>query len=123
MSMITLDLPLKKILRSLKWAGMVGACFGLALSAHAAAPVATDDTATVAEGSASTVVNVLTNDTDADGDTLTITAASYSGVGTITFSTSSLSYEPPSDFSGQTDLTETVTYTISDGNGGQTQGH
>ena len=118
-----LDLPLRKVPRSLKWSGLAGACLGLALSAHAAAPVATDDTATIAEGSASTVVNVLTNDTDADGDTLTITAASYSGVGTVTFSTSSLSYQPPSDFSGQTDLTETVTYTISDGNGGPTQGH
>ena len=49
-------------------------------SAHAAAPVATDDTATIAEGSATTVVNVLANDTDADSDTLHNTAASYSGV-------------------------------------------
>ena len=36
MSMITLDLPLKQILRSLKWSGVVGACLGLALSAAAA---------------------------------------------------------------------------------------
>ncbi|MEK9877211.1 MAG: Ig-like domain-containing protein, partial [Betaproteobacteria bacterium] len=116
-----LSLPMRQILRSLKWSGLI-VYLGLALSAQAAAPVATDDTATIAEGSASTVVNVLVNDTDADADTLTITAATYSGVGTVTFSTSSLSYEPPSDFLGQVDLTETITYTISDGNGGTDTG-
>ena len=96
---------LKKLVTLLKWSWLVGSYLGLAMIAHAAAPVANNDTATIAEGSASTVVNVLSNDTDADGDTLTITAASYSGVGTVTFSTSSLSYEPPADFSGQANLT------------------
>ena len=76
---------LKKLVTLLKWSWLVGSYLGLAMIAHAAAPVANNDTATIAEGSASTAVNVLSNDTDADGDTLTITAASYSGVGTVTF--------------------------------------
>ena len=45
---------LKKLVTLLKWSWLVGSYLGLAMIAHAAAPVANNDTATIAEGSAST---------------------------------------------------------------------
>ncbi len=77
------------------------------------APVANDDTATVAEDSVNNIINVTANDTDADGDTLTVTAASTT-TGTVTPSGGNVSYTPPADFSGEA----TINYTVSDGNGG-----
>ena len=99
MSMITLDLPLKQhqVSKGSGWSGQLGWHYPPTPPRRLRL-----DTATVAEGSASTVVNVLTNDTDADGDTLTITAASYSGRHDHLLNELA-SYEPPSNFSGQTD--------------------
>jgi hypothetical protein len=78
------------------------------------APVANNDTATVAEDSTNNIINVTANDTDVDGDTLTVTAASAAN-GSATPSGGNVSYTPPANFSGQT----TISYTISDGNGGE----
>ncbi len=76
------------------------------------APVANDDAATVDEDSSDNVITVLTNDTDADGDTLSVTAASALH-GTVSINgDGTLSYTPDADFSG----TDTITYTLSDGN-------
>jgi len=86
-----------------------------AMPSQAAAPSASDDTATVIEGATIASIDVLANDSDSDGDAISITAVNYSGVGTVTFTSSSLSYTPPTDFSGQVNLTETVIYTVSDG--------
>ena len=76
-----------------------------------APPVAVDDTATTAIGTATTVTP-LANDTDLDGDTLTVTGvtpaangdAVLNGDGTVT-------YTPDAGFVG----TDTVTYTVTDG--------
>ena len=81
------------------------------------APVANDDTANVQEDSSNNVINVIANDTDVDGDTLTVTAAT-AGNGTATPSGGNVSYTPDPNFSGQ----DTITYTISDGNGGTDSG-
>ena len=100
----------------------IGRVFGLLIAAQifampsqAAAPSASDDTATVIEGATIASIDVLANDSDSDGDAISITAVNYSGVGTVTFTSSSLSYTPPTNFSGQVNLTETVIYTVSDG--------
>ena len=78
------------------------------------APVAINDTATVSEDSSSNTLTVLTNDSDLDGDSLTVTAASSSN-GTVTINgDGTLNYVPNGDFNG----TDTITYTVSDGNGG-----
>ena len=77
------------------------------------APVANNDTASVAEDSSNNQINVAANDTDADNDTLTVSAASTT-TGTVTFSGGSVFYTPPANFNGQA----TINYTISDGNGG-----
>ena len=82
------------------------------------APVANDDSFTVAEDSASTNLNVLVNDSilPDSGETLTIPAAGPgSAGGTITIvSGTSIDYTPAADFFG----TETFPYTINDGTAG-----
>jgi hypothetical protein len=75
------------------------------------APVANDDTATVAEdGSVS--IPVLTNDTDLDNDTLTVISVTQPANGTVTMNP--VTYTPNANFFG----TNSFTYTVSDGNGG-----
>lgn len=82
------------------------------------APVANDDTASVAFDSSGNSIDVLTNDTDADtGQTLTVTAVGTPDQGgsvQITGGGTAVSYSPASGYSG----TETFSYTVSDGNGG-----
>ncbi len=79
-------------------------------------PIATDDSATLAEDSGANAIDVLANDTAAPGtgDTLTVTAASDPANGSTSFTATGISYTPDSNFFG----TDTFTYTISDGNGG-----
>ncbi len=60
-------------------------------------------------------INVLANDTDPDGDTLTVSHAEADN-GSVTINADgTLDYTPDADFNGS----DTITYTISDGNGGQ----
>lgn len=75
-------------------------------------PVATDDSASVAEDSASTSIDVLANDVDADGDTLTvaITTAPQNGSASVNGS-NQVVYQPTADYSG----VDYLTYTITDG--------
>ena len=77
------------------------------------APVAVDDTLTVAEDAALTSTDVIANDTDGDGDTLSLTAATTAGTGTVAVNADGLSvdYTPAANFNG----TEVITYTVSDG--------
>ncbi len=74
---------------------------------------------TVAEDSgASLPIEVLTNDTDVDLDPLTVTSAS-SPNGTVLINTgTTLSFTPAENFHGAT----TISYTISDGQGGTASG-
>ncbi|MGH1368913.1 MAG: Ig-like domain-containing protein, partial [Maritimibacter sp.] len=77
-------------------------------------PVAEDDTATTEEGEPVTIP-VLDNDTDVDGDPLeVIEATSPDGTVEIDPVTGELTFTPEDDFTGTT----TITYTITDGNGG-----
>ncbi len=77
------------------------------------APVAVGDTATVLEDADLTSIDVIANDTDVDGDVLTLTAVSTDGDGTVSINADNLSvgYKPLLNFNG----TETITYTVSDG--------
>ena len=76
-------------------------------------PVATGDTATVAEG-ATVVVNVLANDSDPEQDTLTITAVTQGTDGAVAISGDSVTYTQD----GSETISDSFTYTITDGNGG-----
>lgn len=78
------------------------------------APVANNDLANVSEDS-SVIINALANDADIDGDTLIITDATANS-GTVTIgSEGNIVYTPLPNFVG----TAIITYTISDGNGGE----
>ncbi|MDG0980209.1 MAG: Ig-like domain-containing protein, partial [Halieaceae bacterium] len=78
------------------------------------APVANNDPdANTLEDEPVTILGVLSNDTDADSDTLNlVSGAAVSG--SVSVSGANLIYTPNQDFNG----TDTVTYTVSDGNGG-----
>lgn len=78
------------------------------------APVAGDDNAVVDEDSAVAIV-VLDNDTDADSDVLIVDSFGQGSNGSVTNSNSVLTYTPNANFNG----TDSFTYTISDGRGGQ----
>lgn len=79
------------------------------------APDAVDDAAITDFGTAVTIP-VLGNDTDVDGDTLTVTAASVpADQGTVVVNAdNTLTFTPASGFDGDA----TISYTITDGNGG-----
>jgi large repetitive protein len=77
-------------------------------------PTAANDTASTAEDTPIASINVRANDSDPDGDPLTVVSASAVS-GTVTINPDgTLRYVPNANFNG----TDTITYTISDGNGG-----
>lgn len=78
-----------------------------------AAPVAADDSATVAEGSAATSIDVLGNDTDADLDTLSLVSVTTPGHGTAAINGTKVDYTPAPGYVGN----DSFDYTISDGHG------
>jgi fibronectin-binding autotransporter adhesin len=99
------------------------------------APTAVNDTAnmvTVTEDAAKNIAGtvgtansgVLGNDSDPDNDPLTVSAFSPTGItkGILTLNSGVLTYNPNGAFeslqNGQTDTTQSFTYTIDDGKGG-----
>ncbi|MDH3741581.1 MAG: Ig-like domain-containing protein, partial [Hyphomicrobiales bacterium] len=81
------------------------------------APVANDDAVSTDEDTPLTI-DVLANDTDPDRDELFVSDASADN-GTVTINEDgTLNYTPTSDFNG----TDTIAYTINDGNGGTDTG-
>ncbi|WP_033027214.1 Ig-like domain-containing protein, partial [Pseudoalteromonas sp. BSi20429] len=76
-------------------------------------PVANNDTATMVEDAAPILINVLANDSDEDGDSLVISAAS-ADIGSASVVGNQIQYTPAADSNGLA----TVTYTVSDNNGG-----
>lgn len=81
-------------------------------------PVAVNDTATTAAGTA-VIISVLANDSDVDSVTRTVSAVTQptNGVVVINAGNTGVTYTPNADFSG----TDTFTYTVSDGQGGSAQ--
>lgn len=78
------------------------------------APIAVDDAFVTDEGTALTSMNVLGNDTDKENDTLSVTNAN-SHDGTVSINPDgTLNFTPNANFTG----VATITYAISDGNGG-----
>ncbi len=76
-------------------------------------PVAVDDIATTNEDQPVTI-GVLGNDSDVDGDPLTVTAATSPNGTVVINPDGTITFTPALNFNGPT----TITYTISDGNGG-----
>jgi CshA-type fibril repeat protein len=93
------------------------------------APVANADLISVAEGTSTNTYNVLTSDSDVDGDALSLTSftingitytagttATIPGVGTVVISSAgTVTFVPQTGYNGSV---PTITYTVSDGNGG-----
>jgi YD repeat-containing protein len=77
------------------------------------APVTVNDTGTTAFNVALTL-DPRVNDTDPDSDPLTITGKTDGANGTVSFTASSVTYTPNTNWSGS----DSFTYTISDGTGG-----
>ena len=80
-------------------------------------PTAVDDTLTTPRGMAGTVTPVA-NDTDPDGDVLQVAGHGSAGHGTVSCTTTVCTYAPATGFSGS----DSFTYTVSDGHGGEDQG-
>jgi hypothetical protein len=73
-------------------------------------PVASDDAATTAEDTATTI-KVVGNDSDVDGDSLTVAGKTQGADGVVACDETSCTYTPHRDFHG----TDTFTYTVGDG--------
>ncbi len=88
------------------------------LTCTADAPVASDDTVTVAEDSADNDVtaDLLANDSDPDGDTLTITSADNATGGSVDLTAGVVTFTPNANICG--DGAGSFDYTIDDGDGG-----
>lgn len=84
------------------------------------APVAVDDSYTIARNSGASSLTVRTNDTDVDGDTVTVVSVTTASHGSAIVSGGStiVSYAPTANYCGS----DTFDYTISDGNGGADTG-
>ncbi|MBW0295974.1 hypothetical protein B4P00_06965 [Shewanella xiamenensis] len=80
------------------------------------APVTVDDSAAT-DDRTSLLIDVLSNDTDVDGNTLTLLSVTAQQ-GTVTIEANKLRYIPKTGFDG----VDTVTYRISDGQGGEATG-
>ncbi len=77
------------------------------------APEAVDDTGTTNEDESASI-DVLANDSDVEDDDLTVTQASAQNGAVVIEADGALTYTPDADFNG----TDTISYTVSDGNGG-----
>jgi hypothetical protein len=76
------------------------------------APVAADDSLTIAEDTAGTV-NVLANDTDVDGDLLSVQSFTQGAHGVVSAVSGGLRYTPAANYYGP----DAFTYVVSDGDG------
>jgi VCBS repeat-containing protein len=76
-------------------------------------PNAADDSIALAYNTPS-LIDVLSNDTDAEGHTLSITATTNGANGVVSIVNGQVQYTPITGFAG----TDTFSYTVSDGNGG-----
>lgn len=75
------------------------------------APVASNDTISVQQNSATTTIDVLNNDNDVDIDELSISSFSYAGQGQVSIVNQQLTYTPAAGFTGS----ESIVYVVSDG--------
>jgi cysteine-rich repeat protein len=92
----------------------------ITITASNDAPIAVNDTRTIVEDTATTITNLVENDTDADGDSLSVTAVSNATGGTVTLDAGTITFAPTANTSGNG--IAGFDYTVSDGNGGTDTG-
>jgi VCBS repeat-containing protein len=90
---------------------------GVTVSAVDDAPVAVDDTTTVGEDSGTTVVLVLTNDTDVDTGPIAVASVTQPANGSAVNNGTDVSYTPNADYcnTGPGGSPDTFTYTLTPG--------
>jgi len=83
-------------------------------------PITIEDVEVVTEDSAavSNKFSVLTNDTDPNGNILALDSISTALYGTATIAGNNILYAPDANYEGS----DTITYTVTDGNGGSAKG-
>ncbi len=97
--------------------GLVGVAL-IGIFSRNAAPVANDDYLSVGNFLLFSFVQVLDNDTDADGDTMQVVTVSEASQGEVRWwGNDFMMYQKPLNYVGA----DTLTYTISDGQGGTAQ--
>ncbi len=79
-------------------------------------PEAEDDMVTIDEDT-NVLIDVLANDTDVDSETLSLSSVEGAENGTATITDNQVEYRPDENFNGS----ETLTYTIVDGDGGESE--
>lgn len=113
--------PRTRILTAFAALGLIGGAFAVPAMAQTVtnqSPVAVADSLTTLEDTAGTVL-VLANDSDPDGGTLTVTGIAGPSHGSaIINSGTSITYTPTANFNGS----DSLTYTLSDGQGGVATG-
>jgi VCBS repeat-containing protein len=77
------------------------------------APTAVNDSLTVNEDSGTTIINILSNDTDPDGDIQTVVSATAANGTVVINGNGTLSYTPNLNFNGP----DTISYTMRDADG------
>jgi hypothetical protein len=94
-----------------------GMYFTYALQTCNQPPVALNDTATVAEDSGATTIDVLANDSDPNNDPFTIASASDPASGTVVVALDglSLTYQPDANYCNNGSPADTFTYTLDPG--------
>ncbi|MFC1237484.1 tandem-95 repeat protein, partial [Vibrio sp. F74] len=103
-----------KAIDSDKEASLLDGTIYLSVGVTNDSPAAENDTMRLDEDGAVNNFNVLGNDSDANGDALSVTGAEASHGAVSINADGTINYTPETHYSG----TDTITYTISDGNGG-----
>lgn len=113
--------PRARALTAFAALGLIGGAFALPAMAQEVtnqSPVAVADTLTTLEDTAGTVM-VLANDSDPDGGTLTVTGLAGPSHGAAVINAgASVTYTPAANYNGP----DSLTYTLSDGQGGTATG-
>jgi len=78
------------------------------------APIANNDQVTMPEDSPPTSIAVLSNDSNVDGGTLTVQSVTQASHGNVVKAGNTVTYQPGANYNGS----DSFTYTISDGQGG-----
>ena len=92
--------------------------FSLAVNAVNDPPIATDDTVSTAEG-ASITFDLLANDSDLENDSLTVSAIGTPAYGTVTDNLDgTITYTANVDAAGSGNVIDSISYAVSDGQGG-----
>lgn len=111
----TLNVPIRAVVN-----GQQSSVFNALITVNSVndLPVAVNDQLTVTQGADAELVDVVANDSDIESAVLTLASFDYNGTGSVQIVDNQIQYQSDASFSGQ----DTVTYIVSDDDGGQATG-